>query len=311
MRKAFKTGCLLTAALLTIFVAVAAVLTGRAYLKRSREANNPPPVLGWDFIDFRPDLRYVPEDESDSDRHTLDLFLPREGEGWPLAVVVHGGSFLFNSKATLANVGVALARHGVAAVVVNYRLVPSAWPPGQMNDVSRAVAWAFQHAEQYGIDRQRIFLVGHSAGAFLSALAVFHPKGLGGVGIDPRDLGGVVLISGFYDIYSVPLPQRFAFGFSPRSWHEDSPINHLTHNTPRLVIVYAQDDIERPAPIAEQSNRFFEAVRELGIDAQLIKMAGEDHQTIMGRIGRQPSETLNLLLAMMKEDQPETPLPSK
>ncbi len=299
MKRKVKVGCLIVGVLLAVLILAVVGLTARAMSKRADAAKHPPPVLGWDQIRHVPDLQYMPGPDADAERHTLDLFLPLTGENWPVAVVVHGGSFLFNAKETMANVGIALARHGVAAAIVNYRLVPKAWPPGQMHDVSRAVAWVHANGPAHGYDAQRLYIVAHSAGAFLSALAIFRADGLQAAGMPPTAVRGAALVSGFYDIHDVPLPQRFAFGLLPSGWKNDSPITHLNADSPPLLIAYAEHDIDRPAPVAKACRNFHASLRAAGVEAELVEIADANHLTIMGDIGRRPSGMLTRLLEMI------------
>jgi acetyl esterase/lipase len=296
-----KMGCLTIAVLLAVTVIFAGALTWRVYLKHKRAAEQPQPVMGWDEVRYLPDLRYDGQTADDAG-HTLDLFLPLEGGPWPVAIIVHGGAFMFDHKGTLANVGVALARHGVAAAVVDYRLIPEAWPPNQTRDVARAVAFVHAHAAEYGIDPSRLFLVGHSAGAFLAAMALLWPEGLAAAGVPADAVRGAALISGFYDIMQAPMPRRLLVGPWPPSWAADSPITYVRGDTPPILILHAETDLNRPAPVAASSRQFFEALQRVGAPVTMHVIAGADHASIVGDIGRRPSETLDLLLEMMRPE---------
>lgn len=70
----------------------------------------------------------------------------------------------------------------------------------QVADVARAVRWVWDHADQLGVDRGKIHLLGHSAGAHLAMLAAADPAVLGRVGLSPAAVGGVCGLSGPYSV---------------------------------------------------------------------------------------------------------------
>jgi acetyl esterase len=115
----------------------------------------------------------------------------------PAVVSVHGGSWARGDKANddWRKVCLWLASEGFVAVSVNYRLVPAATFPAQLDDVQLAVAWLREREqlERFGIDPGRIGAFGGSAGGNLAAL-------LGAAGDGPLDegsrVGAVVEFSG-------------------------------------------------------------------------------------------------------------------
>ena len=85
---------------------------------------------------------------------------------------------------------------GLVGVTINYRLAPEVkWPAGR-EDTIAALLHVVQHAAEYGIDPQRIVLMGHSAGATHVADVVAAPGGAAG------KFAGAIMSSGFYDLAS-------------------------------------------------------------------------------------------------------------
>ncbi len=110
---------------------------------------------------------------------------------------VHGGAFVRGDKdvtgEVYANVCYYFARHGYVGVNVEYRLAPESKYPGGAEDVAAAVAWAKRNAHALGGDPERLFLVGHSAGATHVASWAWDPNVPARA--DPA-VQGIVLISG-------------------------------------------------------------------------------------------------------------------
>ena len=131
------------------------------------------------------------------ERHRLDVY-PAVGATGPAPVVVflHGGGFIRGDKADRAAVGHYFSRHGVVAVLPNYRLGPRhRWPAGA-EDASSVLAWARANVATYGGDPDHIVLAGESAGAAHVAAATlikrFHPT-------EGLKIAGAFLASGVYN----------------------------------------------------------------------------------------------------------------
>src|SRR3546814_551820 len=104
------------------------------------------------------------------ERHRLDVFVPHgRQEPLPAVLFVHGGAFVSGhrnrTKQIYSNVLHYFARHGIAGVNIGYRLAGDAVYPGATLDITAAAQWVRDHAEAYDIDRNRLFLMAHSAGA--------------------------------------------------------------------------------------------------------------------------------------------------
>ena len=157
------------------------------------------------------DLAYLDGEQAHPDKHRLDLFLPEQDAPWPLLVFVHGGSFLKGDKDLVVggydiygNIGRFYAERGIGVALVNYRLQPAATWRQQIEDVADAVAWLAEEVPRRGGDG-RLFLGGHSAGAWLVArvaldLELRERKSLGVAQLDragsPSHFAGVILVSG-------------------------------------------------------------------------------------------------------------------
>jgi acetyl esterase/lipase len=107
-----------------------------------------------------------------SQDQTLDLYAPKEAKNAPLIIWIHGGAFLFGSKEGFAGepVPLHLLFDGFAVASINYRLIPEALFPAQLEDCKAAVRWLRAHADEFGIDPNRIGVWGASAGAYLASL---------------------------------------------------------------------------------------------------------------------------------------------
>ena len=130
---------------------------------------------------------------------TLDIFPARKGDGSAL-LFIHGGYWRSLDKKDFSFLAPALVGAGVSLVVVNYDLCPRVTIQRIVQQMLGASAWLYRNAERYGMDEDRLYVCGHSAGGHLAAmmLAALWPV------LDrslPRDLyKGALAVSGIYDL---------------------------------------------------------------------------------------------------------------
>jgi arylformamidase len=129
----------------------------------------------------------------------LDIFPARKGDGSVL-MFIHGGYWRSLDKRDFAYLAPAWVDAGVSLVVVNYDLCPQVTIEEIVRQMLRASAWLYQHAEEYGMDEERLFVCGHSAGAHLTAMMMAALWPVFDAGL-PRDLfKGGLAVSGIYDL---------------------------------------------------------------------------------------------------------------
>lgn len=128
----------------------------------------------------------------DDPYQTLYLTLPKEKKKRPLVIFFHGGGMTGGGRECPD----AVFSGEYAVVEPRYRLSPAVKAPAHMEDAARAIAWCFEHAEEYGFDLDRVFVGGMSAGAYLAAITVMNPIFLAPYGLSYKSFAGLLLISG-------------------------------------------------------------------------------------------------------------------
>src|SRR4051794_10257244 len=121
-------------------------------------------------------------------------------KGLPCVVFIHGGAWSAGDRAAHDADIRPMAEHGYVGVTVDYRLAPKHRFPAQVEDVKCAVRFLRAHAEQYGIDPDRIAVWGVSAGAHLALMLGVTQKedGLEGDGGWPEQSSAVQAVVAFY-----------------------------------------------------------------------------------------------------------------
>jgi acetyl esterase/lipase len=230
-----------------------------------------------------------------------DLYLPKGLAKAPLLVGVHGGGFQLGDRKFYRHWGPYLARHGYATFAIEYRLMTPAvktWP-GAVYDTKAAVQFVRANAARFGLDPDRIGLIGDSAGAHLASLvALAGEEAL--FASDFRDDPhastdpGVKAVIGFYGVYDMlaqwehdqitrprdQIVEKFLGGppmVSRKTYFEASPLSYATvdKNSTRFLLIYGrEDDIADPAT---QSERFLTALKQAGFYARTIVVPGAGH----------------------------------
>jgi acetyl esterase/lipase len=198
----------------------------------------------------------------------LDVYVPDPPAGIPRAVVVfwHGGRWRFGDKADYRFVGAALAQSGYVAVVANYRHYPQVKMPGFMSDAAQAASWAVAHAEEFGGDRERLYLMGHSAGAHMAALVTLDKSYFAATGQPVPRIAGVIGLSGPYDFLPLLEPDVQDMFGPPQIYPQSQPINFVRADAPPMLLMHGlNDDTVRP----KNSRNLAAALSALGVPVTL------------------------------------------
>lgn len=186
----------------------------------------------------------------DQPRQKLDVYLPTQtladkalaAGGAPLVVFFYGGSWSSGDRADYRFVGEALATQGIVTVVADYRLSPEVRYPVFLQDSALAMRWAVDNAQKYGADPARIFVMGHSAGAYNAAMLALDKRWLGAVGLSPSRLAGWIGLAGPYDFLPIGDRQtRVAFEW-PNTPPDSQALFHASSASPPALLLAPEQD---------------------------------------------------------------------
>jgi len=245
------------------------------------------------------DIVYV-SNVRDVSQQSLDIFTPKKGHNLPVVIFFHGGAWSIGDKSNknIINKRNFFVNKGMVFISANYRLAPEYQFPDYPEDVAEAISFIIDNIEQYNGDPNNIFLLGHSAGAHLIALASTDNHYLMKYGKELRDIKGTILLDGaFYDASKVldklengegNIVMRNiyekAFGTDPSIWEDASPITHVAENkeiSPFLVF-YVKSNKESEI----QSMAFTAALENAKISVLLIPVRITSHMNINESFGK-------------------------
>ncbi|MBN1881481.1 MAG: alpha/beta hydrolase [Deltaproteobacteria bacterium] len=251
---------------------------------------------GAEYI-FYPDIVYGGCDGCDENLVSLDVYTPKADGPSPVVVFIHGGSWQIGDKTRVGDKAVYFTENGFVFVSVNYRLSPEVIHPVHIQDVARAVAWVYRNIDEYGGDPDRFFLMGHSAGAHLAALATLDERRLAVEGLGPDIISGVILLDGAG--YDIPLLLSGAgrlyekhflppFTDEPQVWRDASPMLHVEddESPPPFLIIYVRDREES----CVQAELLADRLTNVGGDVTLYHALEKNHITVNRALGDEGDE---------------------
>jgi acetyl esterase/lipase len=223
------------------------------------------------------DLPYQP-----GPRGGLDVYQHMQAHGAPVVMFIYGGSWDSGARQEYAFVGAALARRGFVAVIPDYHLYPEVRWPAFLEDNARALAWTKAHAAEYGGDPDKLFVMGHSAGAYNAAMLAIDRRWLAAVHMDPaRDLRGMIGLAGPYDFLPLHSEELKTIFGPPERRPDTQPINHVDGRSPPLFLATdTTDKVVDPGNTA----RLAAKVRAAGGEVSVRDYPGLSHTLIIGSI---------------------------
>ena len=176
------------------------------------------------------------------DRQSLDIYAPPGAKALPTVLFIYGGSWSSGERADYAFAGQALASRGFVAAIADYRLVPQVAYPEFLNDGALALKWLQDHAGAYGGDSRRLFVMGHSAGAYNAVMLALDGQLARKANVDRSRIKGGIGLAGPYDFLPLDDPATInAFGRWPEL-AQTQPVNHVTAAAPPMFLAHGEAD---------------------------------------------------------------------
>lgn len=223
-----------------------------------------------------------------------DLYLPDGIGSHPAVLFIHGGGWVAGSR-RMANAplwGEHLACRGYAMLDIDYELAPRNHAPGLVQDCKCALRWLKGEAQTYGLDREKIFVTGGSAGGHLSAMVgltanerYFDPTCSTHPEQDLR-VAGVIPFYGIHDLNllvehnyrSILKVLREAYighaDASAADLSRESPVTYAAADSPPILLVHGKADSMAPHG---QSVRLHEVLTQKGGRSELLLIDGANH----------------------------------
>lgn len=212
---------------------------------------------------LRPDLNFLPDWNSRSlafrqssncrldlaygpgPRDRLDYFPCAEPKSSPTVVFIHGGYWQRGDKSAYSFLAESFVKNGVSFAAINYDFCPGVRITQIVDQARKAIAWLWHHIDGLGGDREKLSIVGHSAGAHISGMMMTTDWPSCAEELPRNMFKGAILVSGIFDLAPLlstsnndllHLDQAEAFS--------QSPINHAALTDAPQLIAYGEDETE-------------------------------------------------------------------
>lgn len=203
------------------------------------------------------------------ERCKLDISYRKDTIGCPVVVWYHGGGLTQGEKQLPERL---CREKDIVVVGVNYRLLPKVTVDTCLDDCAEALAWVFKNIDKYGGDRKKIFVAGHSAGGYITAMLGLDKSWLKKYDVDADDIAGLIPYSGqaishfsYRKMHNIPNLQPTIDRFAP--------LFHVRPDAPPLVLITGDRELE-----------LFGRYEENAYLWRMMKLAGHK-ETVLYEIG--------------------------
>ena len=212
---------------------------------------------------------------------TLDMFRPRSTEPAPLQVYIHGGFWQLLGKEDSSFAAPVFQRSGAAFAAINYTLAPQQSLTGIVTENRRALAFLFENAERWNIDRERVYLSGSSAGAHLVMMMLLTDWQAWG--LPAQFIKGVCAVSGVYDLDPVRLSYvNDAVGMSVAEARANSPMHHPLRNECPIVMAYGANETSE---FKRQTDDYRRCLADGGTEVTFREVPNRNHFDVILDLG--------------------------
>jgi acetyl esterase/lipase len=207
-------------------------------------------------------------------RQKLDVYVPQGLKGpAPVLLFFYGGSWQSGNRGDYLAFGQAFASAGIVTAVADYRLYPQVKYPAFVEDAAGALAWLHAHAKDYGGDGARIFVSGHSAGAYNAVMLAAEPKFIEAQSGRLDWIRGVIGIAGPYNFLPMREPAYIDM-FHGANNLGSMPVSHVNGPRPPMLLVTGQAD-DTVAP--HNSDDMARKLESTGNAVRVIRYPGVGH----------------------------------
>ncbi len=202
----------------------------------------------------------------------MDIY-PGPGDA-PIFVFIHGGYWRMLSQKESSLMADNMVANGAAFATLNYSLAPAASLDEIVRQCRAALAWIYNNAEKYGVDRNRIHVGGSSAGGHLVGMMLaggWH----GEFGVPDDLIKSACALSGLHDMEPIRLSEVNEWlQLDEASARRNSPIHNLPSRGCPLIVAYGGNETSE---FKRQSNIYADAWKSAGFECEIFEMPNHNH----------------------------------
>jgi acetyl esterase/lipase len=218
----------------------------------------------------------VKEDNYMKKSCVLDFYYPTNIKDFPTIVWFHGGG-LTGGERFIPDY---LKRRGIAIIGVGYRLSPDVKGVECIKDAAAATAWAFRNIEDFGGDKNLIFVSGMSAGGYLTYMVGLDKDYLALHEIDANRIAGMIPFSG-HAITHFTIRQEMGIPGEQPIIDDMAPLYHVRADASPLLIITGDRELEMLGRY-EENAYMMRMMKVAGHErVQIYELDGNNHGQMM------------------------------
>ena len=220
----------------------------------------------------------------DTPLQKLDIFGKKTLKNASVHIFIHGGYWRALDKSDHSQLANPFVENNILYFSINHDLCPAVTLSEIIQQVNSAIIWIYNNCKNYGGDKNKITISGHSAGAYLAAILALNKD----LKIHKmRKIKGAILISPFLYVEETA-PERIKrgtiyksiWGTNPKDWEKASVSPHMDGNNENFISIMAENDAVWRK---EQNKRFINKLKEKQT-ADYIEITNRDHSSLISKI---------------------------
>lgn len=238
------------------------------------------------------DIQYkTNQDAYINKRCKLDIYYDKKQKDCPVVIWFHGGGLTSGSKQIPSQ----LKNQGYTVVAVNYRLLPEVTIDQCLDDCAAAVAWVFQNITKYNGNPEKIFITGHSAGGYITAMLGLDKEWLARYNVDANRIAGLIPFSGQMISHFAYRKMNGIDNLQP-TIDKYAPLFHVRKDAAPLVLITGDRNIELFGRY-EENAYMWRMMNLVGRpDTQLYELGGHGHGNMCAPAFHILIQTINKML---------------
>ena len=233
-------------------------------------------------------------------KETLDVFPATTevmGDPPPALIFIHGGYWRMMDKSDHSHVASDMVQSGVTHISLNYDLCPEVTLDDIVDEIRNAIIFIYKNSAKLGVDRDRLFLSGHSAGGHLTGMMLKENWDLHGLPADV--LKGALPLSPVFEPEAVI---HTSINEDVRLNIEMAQRNNVLASPPTIKapIIVAVGELE-PEGFRQQSVSYVNLCQANGIEAEYYEIKGCNHFTALDAFSKNNHELFHKLIAIISQ----------
>ncbi len=223
----------------------------------------------------------------DSTNLKLDIYHSKTiNENKPLLVFIHGGAWKKGDKHDYLRYLVDFAERGYITATIQYRFVDKAKFPAQLFDIRDAIVWLKKNSEKYNINKNKIVVIGGSAGGHLAMMVGYTEDSkefnIANDSHYSSKVQAIVDIYGPYDLTTEYAREQssvknligVSYNNGKELYEKASPKYYISKNDPPTLIF--QGTLDELVPVS-QSDRLAKHLKNVGVKVEYHRLEGWPH----------------------------------